>query len=188
MGVISRAGDNGLIAMRDSGRSISEFVEQLNLLLRNSSITYIVRFFTSICLATGFLGVALSLSDFLADGFTLARNGINNTIITVITFLPPLVIALFYPGAFIGALSYAGIYCVILLIFLPALMAWRGRYHKKIADGYRVFGGETFTTRLNYYFCFSDHPKFDDHRRFLTLCVCHARKASMTYFSNTMLL
>ena len=50
MGVIARQGDNGLIAMLHSGRSTSEFVEQLNVLLQRSAITDIALFFTSICL------------------------------------------------------------------------------------------------------------------------------------------
>lgn len=52
-------------------------------------------------------------------------------------------VVLFYPGAFIGALSYAGIYCAVLFILLPTLMAWRGRYKKAfLAKGFRVKGGK----------------------------------------------
>jgi len=53
-----------------------------------------------------------------------------------------LIIALFYPGAFIVGLSYAGICLAILIIFLPALMVWVGRYHKNIKADYRVIGGK----------------------------------------------
>lgn len=40
------------------------------------------------------------------------------------------------------ALSYAGILCAILLILLPAMMAWSGRYIKKCVLGYQVAGGK----------------------------------------------
>ncbi|OGT45129.1 MAG: tryptophan/tyrosine permease [Gammaproteobacteria bacterium RIFCSPHIGHO2_12_FULL_41_20] len=142
MGVISREGDNGLIAMLQSGRSTSEFVEQINVILNKRIITDIARFFTSICLATAFLGVSLGLTDFLADGFMVERKGFSNVMIMLVAFVPPLIIALYYPGAFVAALSYAGIYCAILMILLPALMVWRGRYHKHIANGFRVPGGK----------------------------------------------
>lgn len=142
MGVISRDGDNGLIAMGHSVHSASAFVNQLSVLLQRSTITMLAQVFTSICLLTSFLGVALCLADFLSDGLQLEKTGKNNWIIHGATLLPPLLVVLFYPGAFIAALSYAGIYIVVLLILLPAIMAWRGRYIKNIAQGYRVPGGK----------------------------------------------
>lgn len=144
MGVISREGSNGLVAMLHSNRSTSDFVNTLSANLNRDSITGFARVFTSICLATSFLGVALSLSHFLADGFRLTkeRSLKNDLIVFGSTFLPPLLIVLFYPGIFIAALSYAGIYCVVLLMLLPALMAWSGRYRKNIARDYQVWGGK----------------------------------------------
>lgn len=144
MGVIPRDGDNGLIAMLHSGHSTSSFVNSLSALLHKDLITYLARIFTSICLATSFLGVSLGLSDFIADGLRVEKKGKGNLIIYAVTFLPPLVIALFDPSIFISALSYAGIYCVVLLVLLPALMAWWGRYRKNLApsDSYQVKGGK----------------------------------------------
>lgn len=142
MGVIPRDGQNGLISMLHSGHSTSEFVEQLSVILQSPIITIAARIFTSICLATSFLASALGLSDFLADGLGLSKKGKNGIFVYLATFLPPLTFVLFYPHVFIAALSYAGIYCVILLVLLPALMVWRGRYHKNLPHEYRVFGGK----------------------------------------------
>jgi len=144
MGVIPRDGDTGLIAMLHSGHSTSAFVNSLSELLNSKVITYLARIFTSICLATSFLGVSLGLSDFLADGLNVSKKGKGNLIVYSVTFLPPLAIVLLDPKIFISALSYAGIYCVVLLVLLPALMAWWGRYRKNIAKGtYQVKGGKT---------------------------------------------
>lgn len=144
MGIIPRDGDSGLIAMLHSNRSTSDFVNTLSGLLQRDTITEFARIFTSICLATSFLGVALSLSHFLADGLQLTKTKSlkNDSIVYGLTFAPPILIVVFYPGAFIKALGYAGIYCVILLVLLPALMIWSGRYRKNIAKGYRVMGGK----------------------------------------------
>ncbi|EDP46099.1 amino acid permease [Rickettsiella grylli] len=143
MGVIAREGKNGLIHMLHSKNSTSEFVMQLSHTLNNQLITYMARIFTSICLATSFLASGLSLSDFLADGLRLSKRGKSGIIVYLATFLPPLTIVLFYPGAFIGALSYAGIYCAILFILLPSLMVWHGRYRKNpLAKGFKVKGGK----------------------------------------------
>lgn len=142
MGVLPREGNYGLINMLHSKHSTSEFVMQLSNKLNNPLITFMARIFTSICLATSFLASGLSLSDFLADGLRTTKRGKGGLIVYLATFLPPLTVVLFYPGAFIGALSYAGIYCAILFILLPSLMVWRGRYRKNpLAKGFRVKGG-----------------------------------------------
>lgn len=148
MGVIPRGGENGLIAMLNSGRSTSESVRVLSAILNQETITSLARGFTSVCLLTSFLGVALCLSDFLSDGLGLEKIGINKFIIVLATFFPPLLIVFFYPGAFIKALSYAGIFCIILLVLLPCVMVWYGRYKKQIAKGYRVPGGKVLLVLL----------------------------------------
>lgn len=143
MGTIPRTGEHGLISMLQSKNSTSEFVIALSSLLQRDSITLFARIFTSICLATSFLGVALCLWDFLADGLQTFSKTSGKVILSGVTFLPPLIIVLIFPGVFIAALSYAGIYVTILLIILPALMAWIGRYHLKLAqNSYRVPGGK----------------------------------------------
>lgn len=148
MGVVPRTGEGGLISMLHAGNSTSGFVTALSNLIQSKIITFFTRIFTAVCLATAFLGVTLSLSDFLADGFNIAKKGSGNVIIYAATFLPPILIVLFFPGAFVAALSYAGIFCGILLVLLPALMAWFGRYHKKIAQGYQVPGGKLLLVAL----------------------------------------
>ncbi|MES2142106.1 MAG: aromatic amino acid transport family protein [Pseudomonadota bacterium] len=144
MGILPRQGENGLINMLHSTHSTSEFVAQLSLFLNNSFISLLARIFTSICLATSFLASMLSLSDFLTDGLRTEKRGKGNILIYSATLLPPLTVVLFYPGAFIGALSYAGIYCALLFIVLPSLMAWRGRYSQQALakKGFKVKGGK----------------------------------------------
>lgn len=143
LGAIPLLGDKGLLSMVQQGGSISELTESLSYHLNNASITGIIHLFTSICLLTSFLCVSLGLSDFLADGLHIEKKGTGNWIVTFLTFFPPLVIVVFFPDIFVLALSYAGIFCVILLVLLPALMVWRGRYQKGLSDStsYRVMGG-----------------------------------------------
>ena len=148
MGVIPLTGPNSLTEMLHSQSANSEFVNTLSNLLQRETITVLARIFTSICLATSFLGVALCLSDFLADGLNINKTGKGKLMINSLTLIPPVLIVLFYPGAFIKGLSYAGICCIVLLLFMPASMAWSGRYHKKIAHGYRVKGGKALLVIL----------------------------------------
>lgn len=142
MGVIPLSGNNSLDSILHSTNSTSELVNTLSGTVNNSSIAFFSKFFSSVCVLTSFLGVALCLTDFLADGLQMEKKGTNNIIIHLITFLPALGIAIFFPNMFIKALEYAGIYATILLIFLPAWMAWSGRYNKKISKGFTVWGGK----------------------------------------------
>lgn len=139
MGVISRS---NLTTMIHSSHSTSDLANTLSNNLNIATITFLMRTFTSICLATSFLGVSLGLSDFLADGLKIRKVGKGKAFIGLITFVPPLTIVLVDPRIFISALSYAGIYCVVLLVLLPALMTWQGRYKKQLTGEYQMFGGK----------------------------------------------
>lgn len=135
-------GANGMLAILKSPQPTTSLVQSLNIYLHNSWILFAAHLFTSICVATSFLGVSLCLWDFLADGLRIPKTKQGKMINTAATFLPPLLIVLFYPSAFIICLSYGGIFCVILLVILPAFMAWRGRYKYLIAGKYQVSGGK----------------------------------------------
>lgn len=127
MGVVSREGSNGLIALMSSEHATSGLTEALSQSMQNQWINAFFSFFTSICMLTAFLGVSLGLFDFLADGLKLKKSGQQGKYTLALTFLPPLAIVLINPGIYLHALNYAGICCVILLLLLPTIMAWKGR-------------------------------------------------------------
>jgi len=141
-------GSLSLTAMAQSNHASSDLINVLNQLLHRSLINFLAKVFTAICLATSFLGVALSLSDFLRDGLAVKKIGWYRLLPYLFTLIPPLIIANHYPNVFIYALSFAGVLCIILLILLPTLMAWRGRYVKKLAANYQVAGGRCLLAGL----------------------------------------
>ena len=103
----------------------------LSLKVNNNTITVFFNVFTSVCMLTAFLGVSLCLYSFLADGLKMRAYGKHGIALFLLTFVPPLILVIYYPGAYIHALSYAGIFCIVLLLLLPALMCYFGRkkYH-----------------------------------------------------------
>lgn len=143
-GSIVSNGSHGLVQMASSPHSVSDLTTALSKDLGASTISGVTYLFTSICITTSFLGVSLCLSDFLADGLKVGKKAGARLLIIALTLLPPLAIILFYPGLFVMSLSYAGIFCALLLMLLPALMVWSGRYVKNISTGYSVIGGRTF--------------------------------------------
>lgn len=148
MGIIPLEGSAGLISILQSKTSTSDLVNTLTTTVSHNNVTFFTKLFTSICVVTSFLGVALCLTDFLADGIQIEKKGTGNLFIQLLTLIPPLIIVLFFPNVFVTALQYAGIYCVILLILLPAWMAWKGRYHRDISKGFRVPGGKVLLSIL----------------------------------------
>lgn len=112
-------GKFGLLSALAGGNSISFCLEMLHSTLVTSS----VKIFSLVAIATSFLGVSLSLVDFLKDAFQIKRKAHSFSVAVSLAFLPPIFFLLTYPKAFLIALQYAGFFVAFLLIFLPAWMA-----------------------------------------------------------------
>ena len=112
--------------------------------LQSSSLSMLARFFSFFAIVTSFLGVSLSLSDFLADGFKIGKSRSGRLLIFLLTFAPPLLIVLIDPRAFLSALEYAGAFGVIVLLALfPSLIVWSGRYRLGLdSSAYKAPGGK----------------------------------------------
>lgn len=138
IGSLPSYGADGLTSLMHNPRPTSSLALLLANTLHNSIITSFFNSFTSICMLTAFLGVALCLVSFFADGLkkdTSAKDGFQ---LLLMALLPPLGVVLFFPGAYMQALRYAGIFCVILLLLLPACMVLMGR--KKYIPSYTAPG------------------------------------------------
>lgn len=94
-------------------------------LVNVSLVAKLFNIFSTLCLITSFFGISLSMSDFLSDSIGIKKVGYNKIYLFAATFLPPLVMVIWFQAGFIAALRYAGICCVVLHIFLPLLMYWR---------------------------------------------------------------
>ncbi len=129
-GVVTTPGSQGLIAIAQGNETTTHLVQAIVVAAHSTTIETLVRLFSAICMITSFLGVSLSLRDFLFDGLSfMAKSKMGNSVIVHgFTFLPSLIIVIFTPSIFIMAIRYAGVSCIILLILMPLLMAWRGRY------------------------------------------------------------
>lgn len=140
LGTIPAQGEHGLMPLMHSDHTTSALAQLLNQVIQRPLTHLLFNFFTSICMLTAFLGVSLSLMSFFADGFKLTAKGREGFGLFLLTFLPPWVVVIYYPGAYIYALSYAGICCVVLLLLLPALMVYCGR--EKFKPKWQVPGGK----------------------------------------------
>jgi len=97
----------------------------------NSSVATITEFFAFFAIVTSFIGVALSFVDFLKD----ALKQKSRFWMTVLALLPPYLFSIAYPRIFLTALDAAGGFGAVFLFgVVPALMAWSGRYRRKLWD------------------------------------------------------
>ena len=100
-----------------------------------------VKLFSTLALVTSFLGVGLGLleciEDLLKRSFNVTAGRIS---LGLLTFIPPLVFALFYPEGFILALGYAGQMFAFYAVVLPVSLVWKARQaHTNLP--YKVWGG-----------------------------------------------
>lgn len=144
IGVVSVFGEWGFQSILADPHPEMALTIGLEHLLGNKWIALGFGFFSFFAITTSIMGVSLSLSDFLADGFNIKKTSMGRFCLILLTFIPPVIFAFFNENVFIKALSFAGAYGVaILLIILPSLMVWANRYHKKWTDKkYVVFGGK----------------------------------------------
>lgn len=105
-------------------------------------ISLLSRFFALFAIITSFLGVSMSLFDFLADGLKITKSSKGRLFLYACTFLPPLIFTLTDPRAFLHALEYAGAFGVVILLgLMPVLMVWIGRYRQHRQGHFKTPGG-----------------------------------------------
>lgn len=121
LGIIPLEGKISLVETWRQGLSVTQPLAQI---VQNRAIKIGAHFFSFFAIVTSFLGVSLSLSDFLTDGFKLKKTWEGRLFAILLTFIPPLIFVFTYQRGFILALEYAAAFVAILLIFLPAMMAW----------------------------------------------------------------
>jgi tyrosine-specific transport protein len=140
LGIIPLQGPSGLAEGFQNGLDGATL---LGMYLGKTELSFLARLFSLFAIVTSFLGVSLSLRDFLADGLKIQKTTRGRLILYLLTFVPPLVITLADPRAFLNALEYAGAFGVVTLLgLLPVLMVWRGRYVQHRTGEFRTPGGQ----------------------------------------------
>ncbi|WP_426358200.1 aromatic amino acid transport family protein [Pseudocolwellia sp. HL-MZ19] len=128
--------------LKDVG-GLSQFIHIISIKLNSPNFSRFINTFADLALATSFLGVSLGLFDFLRDSLKRGFSKKDRFVTALITFVPPLCFAIFYPKGFILALGFAAIALVILALFLPVSMVWKQRKNNlQNQKGYKVIGGK----------------------------------------------
>ena len=127
LGVIPLEGADSFAFIKASGGDLGLFANTLSNLAGGGWVVSAAQGFTSLAVATSFLGVGLGLFDFMEEQLTRNDKKPSVFISSAFTFVVPLAFALFYPEGFVMALGYAAIALSILAIIIPALVVWKLR-------------------------------------------------------------
>ena len=120
IGTIPVVGAGGLEEAFEKALPVTFCLERFG----HPSIDIIAALFSFFAIATSFLGVGLSLVDFLKDGLS-KRNYGGLAPALFLALVPPALFWITYPRAFIIALNYAGWFVLLLLVVIPAWIALR---------------------------------------------------------------
>lgn len=129
-GTIPLQGEHGLLSLQQTGK----IAYYLPLWMANgvpyNSLSISINAFIFFAIATSFLGISISLYDFLKDLLPKIKNNIKfkqHLSLLLMVLIPPWIYAHFWPGGFIKALSYAGILVLLLNIILPICLVLKLR-------------------------------------------------------------
>ena len=138
LGVIPLMGTHSFHAIQTSHSSVGGFVATMGIIVHSHWVTTMVNIFANVAMTTSFLGVTLGLFDFLADACKRQNHRIGRLQTALLTYIPPVIFAIFYPNGFIFALGYAAIFVAVLEVILPVLMVRKLRHSHKLNSPYRV--------------------------------------------------
>jgi len=119
--------------------NVAIFMQHLNSAMQSNTLDWLTNIFAFLAITTSFLGVAMGLFDYIAESLGKTNAPVQRFQTSLLTFLPPLFFALFYPNGFITALGYAAIALSVLAVLLPTAIALKLRQSMPVT--YRAWGG-----------------------------------------------
>ncbi|MCK0164437.1 aromatic amino acid transporter [Marinobacter sp. S6332] len=124
------------------GGDVDVLLAALVFAINSERVATTISAFSTAAILSSFVGVGLGTFDYMADllGFDNDRKGRSKT--WAITFIPPLLLSLFFPFGFVLAIGYAGAAAAVWACIVPALLARKSRTLKGGRRGFMAPGGQ----------------------------------------------
>lgn len=140
---------------------VGNLIDKLSNILSLSHLNLIIWMISILVIFTSIIGVGLSLKDSYNN--VLKRKNVKNSslISILITYIPPYMITVFIPDAFIKILGYAGMILVMIAVLLPIYLYFKANIEKpyiKIIDKYALI--LCLNIMFSYWY-FNDYFVFD---------------------------
>lgn len=153
LGIVPVEGPNSLIEALEVGEPITQFLREH---VKEPWVATLADYFAFFALVTSFLGIALGLFDFLADGLKIKKTGTGHLILGALIVVPTFIFAAYFERVFLLALDTSGGFGdSILNGMMPVLMVWVGRYYLKFPAENRVPGGRPLLVAVFLFFACS---------------------------------
>ena len=120
---------------------VGNLIDKLSNILSLSHLNLIIWMISILAIFTSIIGVGLSLKDSYFNIFKEKNIKNSNLISTLITYIPPYLVTVLIPNAFIKILGYAGIILVMIAILLPIYLYFKANIEKpyiKILNKYAL--------------------------------------------------
>ena len=101
---------------------LGSFISKLGDVSGGKYISYCTKAFTVFAIVTSFLGVALGLKESLIDLLSNCKRSFSRQEIWGMTFVMPMVMAMFFPDSFVGALKIAAVFLSVFAVIIPSLI------------------------------------------------------------------
>lgn len=124
MGNLSQAEFKPVI---EKGGNIGVLVAAINEVVTTSTLEQILNIFANMAIVSSFLGVSLSLFDFIADKFQFDDSPMGRLKTAIIAFAPSTFGGVLFPHGFISAIGFAGLVVAINALIIPPLMLMKSR-------------------------------------------------------------
>lgn len=118
-GVIPR---EEFISINEAGGNVGDLVSAMETKIGKSSIQSAINLLSYFAIISSFLGVGLSLFDYIADLFGFKNDKLARFKTICLTFLPPALASFFFPNGFILAIGYAGFVLYLAVFLIPFVM------------------------------------------------------------------
>lgn len=153
LGIVPVDGPNGLAEALNRGEPATQFLREH---VQNVWLCTIAEYFAFFAIITSFLGIALGLFDFLADGLKIKKDFLGRILLGVLIVVPTLIFATQFERIFLLALDTSGGFGdSILNGIIPVLMVWIGRYRMGYVSEFKLPGGKIFLGIILCFFLFS---------------------------------
>tara|TARA_A100001015_G_scaffold309196_1_gene408168 strand:+ start:2349 stop:3569 length:1221 start_codon:yes stop_codon:yes gene_type:complete len=128
LSIIQPSGPLSIHVISASPQPIYYFFSLLEQKKATSILIFTTQLFFFCAITTSFLGVLLSLIDFLKDGLNLRKHSFNNAAKTLgLALIPPYLFTLTLNAAFTYALNFAALFIAILYAIIPGLVVLKCR-------------------------------------------------------------
>ena len=123
--VLGSLEQNTFMTFLKENAGLDGLISSIREMANNPKVNLFFSVFAATALGTSFLGVSVGLLDYYRDLLKEGKLLSLRLKASLLTFIPPLLFALFYPKGFLLALSYAALAGVILALVIPALLYYK---------------------------------------------------------------